>query len=513
MKSFHKTLLPFFALLLCFTGSIYAQEKQSDSEVTKITIITKQIDGDGYEVVKKIIKDGVEGTELLNENVFHLDPDGENSDVDIQILKGDKEHTLIDFGEENANQQIDISVDQEQGQKRIRIKGIDKDGESFDIDWEGEGEIPAEIQNRIKKIECQERSHQRKMKIIRGHHSNDKAFLGVVLKEEHTVIDGVEQKSAEKNLGISLSEIVAGSAAEAAGLQANDIINSINGQAVKTADELTDEIQKSKAGDQIKVGLLRDGQPLEIEATLKAREHTARSYHWNSNRGAHHSFGDRSDFKVKSCKPFIGVYLNLSDSEETGIKVRRVIPNTPADEVNLQIGDIITAIDQVEVNNHGALVIERDKHQAGDQFTLTYLREGVSQTVNATFPACEENTLRSNTKVIIIEADEKEINAEEALPNDPFLIQESTLSLNDFNSYPNPTDGLVTLRFSAAAKPTVITVTDIAGREIFREDLNTFDGIYKQQIDLSNASEGTLLLNIRQEDQIFTDKIILKKND
>ena len=513
MKSFNKNLLPFLVLLLCFAGTVHAQEKQSDSEVTKVTIITKQVDGDGYEVVKKIIREGEEGTEYLSENIFHLGPDGENVDIDIQILEGDDDNTVIDFGGDDGNKQIEIMVDQEQGQKRIRIKGIEKDGETFDIDWEGEGEIPAEIQDKINKLECQEKSHQRKMKIMRGQHRSDKAFLGVVLKEEHTVIDGIEQKSAEKDLGIGVSEIVAGSAAEAAGLQANDLINSINGQVVGTAKELTDEIQKNKAGDQIKVGLLRDGKPLEIEATLKAREHTVRSYHWNNNRGEHHSFEDRSAFNVQSCKPFIGVYLNLSDREETGLNVRRVIPNTPADEVNLQVGDIITAIDQVEVSSHGALIVERDKHQPGDPFTLTYLREGVSQTVNATFPACEEKTLRSNTKVIIIEADEKEINAEEALPNDPFLIQESTLSLNDFSAYPNPTDGLVSLRFSAASKPTVITVTDIAGREIFREALNTFDGIYKQQIDLSNASEGTLLLNIRQEDQLFTDKIILKKND
>ncbi len=528
MKIFHKTLLLFFALLLSATGTIDAQKKQSDSEATKVIIITKQMDDDGNEVVKKEIKEGEEAEEYLSGNGLHLEgAGGKNLDIDIQVFRsannnspigseGDGESMIIDLGGDNANNQIDIVVDQAQGQKRIRIKSIDEDGESFDIDWNGEGEIPAEIQEKINKIGCQESPPQRTRRMMGGHHGCDKGFLGVILKEKSVILNGVRQNPEDEELGVHLSDIVAGSAAEAAGIQSSDIITSINGQTVNTADELTREIQNNKVGEQIKIGLLRNGTALEVAATLKAREHRskgARSFHWDSDPEGPHSFGDRSDFKVKSCKPFIGVYLNLGDSEETELSVRRIIPNTPADEVNLQIGDVITAIDQIEVKSHDALIVERDKHQAGDQFTLSYLRDGVSQTVNATFPACAEKTILSDSEVIIIEEEEKEISAEEVLPNDPFLVPESSLSLTNFSSFPNPTEGLVNLRFAAESKPTIITVTDISGREVFRETLNTFDGIYNQQIDLSNVSDGTLLLKIQQEDQIFSDKIILKKND
>lgn len=517
MKSFNKTLIPLLALLLGFTLPLSAQQEQSKDD-QKVIIITKTIDDDGNEVVKRIVKKGDEANEYLDNNQILIDTDNPDI-VDVRVMKNcDKNQFIIDADDmgDSRDFHFDINVDEDDGQKRIRIKGIDENGEAFDIDWEGEGEIPAEIQEKMHHRQHGMRKHW-------GHHGGEKhGFLGVVMGEKVENINGEETVTGKSPLGVVINKIVEGSGAEAAGLQANDIITSINGQSLKNSDQLSREIKKHKAGDEIKVNYLRDGQAGEAMATLQGR-HTGRSHSFEWHDDFNESFhfkGDHLDFRPAPCRPFIGVYLNLGDNESNGVSVQRIIPNTPADEVQLQKGDLITAIDDIVVGSHGELVVERDKHAPGDKFTLTYLRDGVSKTVNAMFPSCDEQRNVGKNRVIIIQKsgdketmeilEDGENSAEKA---NPFTVPESNLVLNNFQAYPNPTEGLTTVRFESEAGPAVLTVNDIAGKEIYREELNNFDGIYNRQLDLSDAAPGTLLLSIRQDDRIFTDKIILRKDN
>lgn len=56
--------------------------------------------------------------------------------------------------------------------------------------------------------------------------------------------------------GIYISEIVVGSPAETSGLEAGDIITSINGMAIATMDELTEELLKCQPGDTVELGVM-----------------------------------------------------------------------------------------------------------------------------------------------------------------------------------------------------------------------------------------------------------------
>ena len=76
--------------------------------------------------------------------------------------------------------------------------------------------------------------------------------------------------------------------------------------------------------------------------------------------------------------------------------------------------------------------------------------------------------------------------------------------------FPNPTSGSVRLQFKAPAINTVVRVTDVSGRELYREELAGFNGSYDNTIDLGQAPKGALLLSIQQKDKVFTEKIILK---
>jgi serine protease Do len=86
----------------------------------------------------------------------------------------------------------------------------------------------------------------------------DSAFLGV-------------GTAAADGGGLDVSQIVAGSPAEKAGIKVGDRIVKIDGTEVNDPNVMGTLIRKHKAGDKIKVTLLRGGKETEIEAKLEAR--------------------------------------------------------------------------------------------------------------------------------------------------------------------------------------------------------------------------------------------------
>ncbi|GMG86434.1 S1C family serine protease [Biformimicrobium ophioploci] len=73
-----------------------------------------------------------------------------------------------------------------------------------------------------------------------------------------------------------------------------------------------------------------------------------------------------------------------------GVPIMRVAPGLPADRAglrgaargrygSLQLGDIITAIDDQQVRNYDDLLTALEQHEVGDQVSIEYLRDGTRQ--------------------------------------------------------------------------------------------------------------------------------------
>jgi serine protease Do len=71
--------------------------------------------------------------------------------------------------------------------------------------------------------------------------------------------------------GVIVESVVHGSPAAAAGVRPGDVIRSLDGSAVRNAAELLQILAKRQAGDQVKLGLLRDEDSHEMDVTLKRR--------------------------------------------------------------------------------------------------------------------------------------------------------------------------------------------------------------------------------------------------
>jgi S1-C subfamily serine protease len=71
--------------------------------------------------------------------------------------------------------------------------------------------------------------------------------------------------------GVLIGDTVSDSPARVAGLRAEDILTAINGQAVRTMDELGERLDRDyRPGDSLLIGILRGGQKLELPLTLAA---------------------------------------------------------------------------------------------------------------------------------------------------------------------------------------------------------------------------------------------------
>jgi len=511
MKRVSLTIPFLFSLLLLLGASpLFAQQESNTTKKKKIVIIKKQVDEDGTVTVEKIVKEGDEADQLIQEIRVDQQDGNSNTEIDIEITGegGNRDVNIFKFDDEglNGTQDLNIEFTDENGNKIIKMRRSGDNDNPEIIEWQGQGDIPAEVRERLDELGIDIKGSKGMHWInAYGTSCNDKAFLGVVIKETTKNEDGVETREGISTQGVVIDKVVGKSAAEAAGLKQGDIISAIAGQQIRSFSDLTGVLGKKKADDKVSIDYIRGGQSNQTEATLKVKANNTHGFNWDHDYhfDFNEDFNHNYNFKYNEERPcvFIGVYVKQhgrSSQGNNGAKVTGVIEDTPASAAQLQQGDIITAINNISIGNYKELLTERNKYNPGDQVTLSISRNGAKQNVDITFKECGE---KSST----VEKEEAETMVN---PEITRASSSAKLELENFRAFPNPTAGEVTVRFSGEAVPTAISVVDISGRALFSETLNDFNGNYNNRIDLSQAPVGTLLLTVRQGDQIFTQTLV-----
>ena len=134
---------------------------------------------------------------------------------------------------------------------------------------------------------------------------------------------------AEAN-GALVAGVAQGSAAEHAGVKTGDIIVSINGTPMRNATELRNSIGMLRVGDQVEIGLLRDGKPLKVTALVAERSETDVANAVDIHRGLEGA--------------------DLADAPEgAGVLVRAVQDGSPAAQAGLRANDLVVAVGRTPV--------------------------------------------------------------------------------------------------------------------------------------------------------------------
>ena len=77
---------------------------------------------------------------------------------------------------------------------------------------------------------------------------------------------------------------------------------------------------------------------------------------------------------------------------KTGLLVKEVTPRSTAKELGLESGDVITAINGVNVKNRPELVEQLNKFRPGETITLTYYRDNKKHTATGKLRNTQGNT-------------------------------------------------------------------------------------------------------------------------
>jgi S1-C subfamily serine protease len=324
----------------------------------------------------------------------------------------------------------------------------------------------------------------------------EKSFMTMIPSQDNKrPILGIYEADGSNAQGLVVSEVIAGKGAAAAGLKPGDVITTVDGKSISGTTTLRTALSSHKPGDAVTVVYQRNGQTQTTEVKLSGASGNVYTYNYSSG------------IPRDPCVVFIGVYTADGGVDGKGVRVVGVIDDTPAKVSNVHPGDVILQLDGQPVNTHLELRAERDKHKPGDKFLLTVLRDGAIQNIEATFKACPKSGDLTQPAREVVEL----LPEDQRRPGDEIRTKstESILPVVEFEAYPNPTFGLVNVRFEAEPVPTTVRFLDAAGKMVYENRMDNFNGYFSEQIDLSGKTPGTYTLTIQQGNQMVSKNIVL----
>ncbi len=202
----------------------------------------------------------------------------------------------------------------------------------------------------------------------------DRGFIGVTIRS----LDEVMAKSLglDKVEGVLVNDIMENSGAEEAGIEPGDVIIEIDGKKVKESNELQNFVAKKRAGDKVKLTIIRDGKKITKTVTLKARDED--TFVENSGGKA----GEKTDDVVKKFEKLGFSVRSLKDDEKEaldvkyGVMVTDVKPNSPAWKRGLMPVGVIVKAGKVKVKSLNDLKKAFAEKKSGDAIMLQVQYKG-----------------------------------------------------------------------------------------------------------------------------------------
>jgi C-terminal processing protease CtpA/Prc len=184
--------------------------------------------------------------------------------------------------------------------------------------------------------------------------------------------DGRQQQEGQQQ-GLEIVAIMPGGAAEQANLRRGDSIISINGQEIRSADEVDRLVQQRSVGDRLDLVILRDGQQQQTQVTLQAAPER------DLQQGSQRPDFDRG---ARSSRGWLGVTLDTRDQREAGAMIERVYPAGPAARAGLRQGDRILQVTGQQVSGYEDVLQVLSDTRPGETVELTVASNGQQQQVS-----------------------------------------------------------------------------------------------------------------------------------
>ena len=195
-----------------------------------------------------------------------------------------------------------------------------------------------------------------------------RGFLGVSLQDLND--DLADALGLANTNGALVAQPIEGAPAAEAGIQSGDVIVSVDGRGIQTARDLSRVISQRSPGTEVELGIIRDGQELDVTVALERLEEDEAA----APAPQVEEPAPEPDVMTSS----IGVNV-LPNEDGDGLVVESVEPNSPAASRGLTRGDVI------EQANGGVVTTAEDFQAAIDAardegksaVSLRVVRDGV----------------------------------------------------------------------------------------------------------------------------------------
>ena len=223
--------------------------------------------------------------------------------------------------------------------------------------------------------------------------------------------------------------------------------------------------------------------------------------------------------------------INIEIIEEDGVK-KEIVTIFESDDKNVTKPEIRTIIRgndenatksviysidddnemeiQVIVNNINKLdydSIIMDNDSCNEKVIVKYIDiEGEELNMKINGSKCI--VIKLDVKIEELNSDDLEILKEKGVP---IPSEETKLQLDELKFYPNPNNGKFNLSFKSKSKlPVSLKIYDISGKEVYSNIISDFDGIFNENINISDKGKGNYFINISQNNKILNKKIVIQ---
>ena len=226
----------------------------------------------------------------------------------------------------------------------------------------------------------------------------ERGYLGISIRPVDE--DTADALGLEKNRGEFVARVVAGEAADKAGLKEGDIVLRVNDREVSPETTLSFIVANVKPGSRIPLDILREGKPLKLTATVGARPPEEKLAQSNFNPEESKDFDKQTDTPdSKVVRDTLGISVIPLDGEiarALGMTsdVKGVVVDVPGTgtgaQVGLRRGDVIVsanykplstaaglagAVKEAQAAGRGAILLGVKRRGAATQYVTVRLEK------------------------------------------------------------------------------------------------------------------------------------------
>lgn len=213
--------------------------------------------------------------------------------------------------------------------------------------------------------------------------------LGVRLDEVDA--EAVSRLKLREEKGALVTEVLANSAAEKAGLQKDDVIVRFQGESVLTATQLSRLVKDVPSGRKVDLDVIRAGAPLKIAATLKRGEWSSGDDKFPDLPNLDERLAEKmtgplfSKAFARAGRGRLGITYTEIDGQlasyfkapkDTAILINSVVEGSAAEKAGLKAGDLLTTLGNTSIADANDLRDAVSDLEGGQATKVTVWRDG-----------------------------------------------------------------------------------------------------------------------------------------